>query len=104
MSSVLKTSGLCTVDCLRERVMEEGILNVQLVNGPPARERQGQNCANGRWLDHKTKSLIEVHTWALSEPAKNPASLVPLQRTISLELVLVDPLAGDQIGARRPRD
>ena len=84
--------------------MEEGVLDVELVNGPPSRERQGQNSADGCWLHHMTECLIEIHTWPLSESTQNPASLVPLQGTVSLELVFEDPLAGDHISTRWPRN
>ena len=84
--------------------MEEGVLDVELVNGPPSRERQGQNSADGCWLHHMTECLIEIHTWPLSESTQNPASLVPFQGTVSLELVLEDLFAGDHISTRWPRN
>jgi hypothetical protein len=45
-----------------------------------------------------------VDTEPLGEDAKNPTSLVPLQCTIGVELVLEDPLAGDDVGVNRTRD
>jgi hypothetical protein len=41
---------------------------------------------------------------ALGEPLEDPTSLVPVQRAIHLEFVLEDPLVGDDIGPRRPRN
>jgi hypothetical protein len=35
---------------------------------------------------------------------EHPTSLVPVQRAIHLELVLEDPLAGDDVGPRRSRN
>jgi len=84
--------------------MEEGVLHIELVDGPLSRERQGEDGANGRRLHHGAECLIKVHTWSLSEPAQNPASLVPFQRTISLELVLEDPLPDDHIVMWRARN
>jgi len=84
--------------------MEEGVLHIELVDGPLSRERQGEDGANGRRLHHRAECLIKVHTWSLSEPAQDPASLVPFQRTISLELVLEDPLPGDLISMRWARN
>jgi hypothetical protein len=40
----------------------------------------------------------------LSEPSEDPTSLVPVKKAIHLELVLEDPLAGDDIGPKRPRN
>jgi hypothetical protein len=45
-----------------------------------------------------------VHPGVLSEPPEDPTSLVPVKRVIHLELVLEDPLVGDDIGPRRPRN
>jgi hypothetical protein len=39
----------------------------------------------------------------LSEPSEDPTNLVPVKRASHLELVLKDPLAGDDIGPRRLR-
>jgi len=60
-----------------------------------------RNC--GR-LDKWTEGLVEVHAWALGEVMEDPACLVPFQSSISMELVLEDPLAGDDVGARRARN
>ena len=103
-SCVLKASRLSTVNCLRESPMLEGILHVQLINRPAVRECQREHGANSGRLDNRTEGLVKVHAWALGEPTKDPAHLVPLQGSISIELVLEDLLAGDDIGARRARN
>lgn len=74
--------------------MEEGILHIKLVNRPTTRESQGKHCANVRWFDHRTEGLSKIDTWALSESTKNPTRLVPLERPVSVELVLEDPFVG----------
>jgi hypothetical protein len=81
--------------------VEEGILHIELVNRPTARESQGEHCADGSRLHHWTECLIEVNTGPLGETSKNPSGLVPLKGAIRLEFVLEDPLAGDNIGPRR---
>jgi hypothetical protein len=43
-------------------------------------------------------------TTGLGEAAKNPASLVLFQGAVGIELVLENPLAGDDIGANGARD
>jgi hypothetical protein len=40
----------------------------------------------------------------LGEPPENPMSIVSVQRTICLELVLEDPLISHHIGPRRSGD
>jgi hypothetical protein len=52
---------------------------------------------------HKgAKSLITIDAGMLREPMKNPSGLVPLECPIGLELVLEDPLAGDNIHSAEP--
>jgi hypothetical protein len=103
-SCVLKASRLSTVNYLRESPMQEGILHVQLINRPAARECQREHCVNSARLDNRTEGLVEIHAWALGEATKDPARLVPLQGSISIELVLEYLLASDDVGARRARN
>jgi hypothetical protein len=84
--------------------VEEGILDVELVHGPTSRDSQSQHSPNGGRLDDGVEGLIVVRPRALSEPPKDPMSLVLIKRAIHLELVLEDPLADDGIGPRRPRN
>ena len=104
MSSILEASRLRIVNCLRESPVKEGVLHVQLMNRPAARECQGEHYANYSRLYNWTEGLIEVHARALGEAAKDPARLVPLQSSISMELVLEDLFAGDHISTRWPRN
>jgi hypothetical protein len=66
--------------------------------GCPRQQCQGQHGAHGGWFDNRTEGLIEVNTWALCKTAENPARLVSLKGTVSLKLVLENPLAGDDMG------
>jgi hypothetical protein len=50
-------------------------------------------------LHNRAKSLIIFDVGTLCEPVKNPSGLVPLECPVGLELVLQDPLAGDNIVA-----
>jgi hypothetical protein len=97
-------SGLRAVDGLGDCAMEEGVLDVELVHGPTPGDSQSQHSPDGGRLDDGSEGLIVVHLGALSEPPEDPTSLVPIKRTIHLELVLEDPLVGDDIGPRRPRN
>jgi hypothetical protein len=51
-------------------------------------------------LSDGAEGLI-VHPGVLSEPPEDPTYLVTVKRAIHHELVLEDPLAGDNIGPRR---
>jgi hypothetical protein len=56
------------------------------------------------WLDHQAKGLIVVNAESLGEAAKNTTSFEPVQGAVGIELVLENPLAGDDVGANRMRD
>jgi hypothetical protein len=59
---------------------------------------------DGGRLDYRAEGLIVVDAGPLGEAVKNPASLVPFQGAVGVELVLEDPFAGDDVGANRTRD
>jgi hypothetical protein len=84
--------------------VEEGILDVELVHGPVPGDSQSRHSLDGGRLDDGTEGLVVVHPGALSEAQKDLMILVPIKRAIRLELVLEDPLAGDDIGPRRSRN
>jgi len=81
--------------------MKESILDIQLMNRPIVRKSQRQNCANCSWFDNWAESLIKINPWTLCEATENPASLIALQSTISLELVLEHPLSTHNVAMRR---
>ena len=84
--------------------MEESILDIELVNRPLAGESQRENRVNCGRLNDWAKCLGKVNTRALSEATKNPTCLVTLQRTVGEELVLENPLAGDNVGMSGARN
>jgi hypothetical protein len=83
---------------------EKGVLDVELVHGPTLGDSQSQHSPYGDRLDDGVEGLIVVHRGALSEPLEDPTGLVPVKRDIHLELVVEDPLVGDDIGPRRLRN
>jgi len=104
VSRVLESGRLSSKHCLRQSTMEESILDIELVNRPLAGESQRENRANcGRFNDW-AECLGKVNTRALSEATKNPTCLVTLQRTVGEELVLENPLAGDNVGMSGARN
>jgi hypothetical protein len=101
---VNEAGGLKTVDDLRECAVEEGILDVELVHKSTHGDSQRQHSPNGGMLDDGAEGLITVHPEALSEVLEHPTSLVSVKRAIHHDLVLEDPLVGDDIGPRRSRN
>jgi hypothetical protein len=73
------------------------------MNRPGAGDNQGEDGADRDRLDHRAEGLIVVDAGSLGEVTKNPASLVPFQGAIRIELVLENPLAGDDVGANGVR-
>jgi hypothetical protein len=74
------------------------------VNRPGAGDDQGEQSADRGRLDHQAEGLIVVDAGLLGEAVKNPVSLVPVQRAVGIELVLKNPLIGDDVGANGTRD
>jgi hypothetical protein len=75
---VNKAGGLTAVDGLRECVVEEDILDVELVHGPTPGDSQSQHNLDGGRLDDGAEGLIIVHPRALSEASEDPTSLVSI--------------------------
>jgi hypothetical protein len=84
--------------------MQEHILHIDLVNRAGAGDGQGEHGADRGQLDHRVEDLIVVDVESLGEVAKNLVSLVPVQGAVGIELVIENPLAGDDIGTNRTRD
>jgi hypothetical protein len=74
------------------------------MNRPGAGDGQGEDGVNRGRLDHRAEGLIVVDVGSLGEAAKNPASLVPFQGAVGIELVLENPLASDDVGVNGARD
>jgi hypothetical protein len=79
--------------------VEEGILDIELMNHPVLVEGEGENGPNGGELDDGAKGLIVVNSGALDEAPKDPTGLVAVEGAIRVQLVVKNPLPGDHIGA-----
>jgi hypothetical protein len=84
--------------------VQECILHIDFMNRPGAGDSQGEDSVDRGRLDHQAEGLILVDAKSLGEAAKNPASLVPFQGAVRIELVLENPLADDDVGANMVRD
>jgi hypothetical protein len=99
-----KSSKLAAVDGLREDVVLEHILHIELMNRPEAGDNQGEHGADRGRLDYRAEGLIIVDVGSLGEAAKNPTSLVPFYGAVGIKLVPKNPLVGDDVGPNGARD
>jgi hypothetical protein len=93
--------GLVVEDCFRESAVEEVIFNVELLNRLSTGDSNSEHRVNSGRFYNWTEGLVVVDSGALSETLKDPMGLVAIKGPVSMELVLEDPLAGDNVGALR---
>jgi hypothetical protein len=96
---IRKADGLTAEDSLTERVMEEGVLHIELLKQLVTGGSNGEHHADGGRFDKQAESLVLVDTRALREPPEDLASLVTIKSPIRERLVSKTPFAGDDIGA-----
>jgi hypothetical protein len=101
VSRVGEDRGEAAENCLGESVVEEGIFDVELLNGPSTGYSSSEHHANSDRFYNRAEGLIVVDSGALSETPKDPTGLVVIKGPVSTELVREDPLVGDNVGARR---
>jgi hypothetical protein len=82
-----EAGGLAAVHSLRQSAMEEGILDIELMDRPVAREGEGEDGANSGELDDGAEGLVVVHSGALFEAPKDPTGLVAVEGAIRGQLV-----------------
>jgi hypothetical protein len=95
-----KAKRLLAVDGLLKTAMEKGILDIKLVDRPRSRGDDAEDDADRGRFDNRAECLIIVHAVLLGVTANDPASLMAGQRPVGVVLMLVDPLAGDEIGTK----
>jgi hypothetical protein len=81
--------------------MQEHILHIMLVDMPGTGDGQRKHRADGGRLNHRAEGLIVVDVGPLGEAMKVPMSLVSLQGSMGVELVIEDPFARDDVGTNR---
>jgi len=59
---------------------------------------QSEDCANSCRFDNGAECFIVVNTGTLCKAAKNPTSLVSVQRAINVKFMFENPLACDHVG------
>jgi hypothetical protein len=101
-SGIDEAGGLAAIDSLCQSVVEEGILDVELMDHPIPGEGEGEDSANcGKFgeLDDGVEGLVEVHYGALGEAPKDPTGLVTVEGAVQGQLVAKEPLVGDHVSA-----
>jgi len=84
--------------------LKKGILDVKLMNRPIPGVSYSENCTDSGWFDNGTEGFLVVNAGALSEAAKDPTSLLTVQRAISMKFMFENPFSGDHIGIGGPRN
>jgi hypothetical protein len=87
MSFVDETGGLAALDSLRQSAVEEGILDVKLMDRPVPGEGEGEYGANSGELDDGAEGLVVVHSGALGEAPKDLTGLVAVEGAVRGKLV-----------------
>jgi hypothetical protein len=68
--------------------MEEGILDIELMDHPVAGEGEGEDGTNSGELDDGAEGLVVVHSGALGEALKDPTGLVAVEGAVRGQLVV----------------
>jgi hypothetical protein len=103
MSGVDEAGGLAIVDSLRQSVVEECILDVEMMDRPTPGEGERENGSNNGELDDRAKCLVVVHSGTLGEASKHSTGLLAVEGAIRGQLVVKNSLAGDHVGSRWTR-
>ena len=86
-----------------EITMQEGILDIKLMDGPCLRGGNTEHDMDSSGFDHRAEGFIIVHTLTLGEATHHPTCFVACQRTVHVELVVKDPFPRDHIDTCRLR-
>ena len=103
MVGVDEADRLLAVHLLGEMTVEKSIGDIHLVHRPRATGGEVQNGADRARLDNRGKRIRKVDTGTLAKSA-DPNALYSAPACHRAELVLEDPLVGDDVGARRMGD
>jgi hypothetical protein len=78
VTGIDEAARLAAVDSLCQSAMEEGILDVELMDHPDP----GEDGANNGDLDDGAKGLVVVYSRALCESSKDPTGLIEVEGAI----------------------
>jgi hypothetical protein len=91
MSSIDEAGGLAIVYSLCQSAVEEGNLDIELMDRPVPGEIEGEDDTDGGELDDGAKGLVVVHSGTLGEASKDPTGLVVIEGAVRGQLVAKGP-------------
>ncbi|KAG2267097.1 hypothetical protein Bca52824_074176 [Brassica carinata] len=71
--------------------MEEGVLDVEVIDLPVVSQSQVQNCSDCHWFHHMTECFVIIQSLLLRFPISNQSSFVASWYPIWTCLMLVKP-------------
>lgn len=80
--------------------MKEGVLNIQLPNGPSQRSGNGKNYTDSDQFNDRAESFIKIDTFLLSVSLCQEACFVPINWPIQQLLDLIDTLATNNLSMK----
>jgi hypothetical protein len=101
MSSINKARRLLIIDDFIKRAVEKCTFDVKLTNRPITGDGNAEDEADCFRLGNMTKSLIVVNAEMLRVAAYYPASFMTSKSVVRVEFVAINPLADDDVGARK---
>ena len=104
VGGVDEAGGLLAKHLLLKVAMEEGVGDIHLVDRPAARHSELEHGANRPGLDNRGECVGEVDAGTLAKATYDPTRLVALESAVRMELVLEDPLPGDDVGVTGSRN
>lgn len=102
LGRINKAGRLGTIYCFGEIIVQEGILDIELMNRPWRWCGNAQHSTSRSRLDHKAKVLTIINTRLLRTPSNDPSCLVFGQCSIGMIFDSEYPLVADHIHSCRP--
>jgi hypothetical protein len=81
-TGVDEAGGLAAIDYLCQSVVEEGILDIEMMDRSVPGEGEGEDDLNDDELDDRAGGLVIVHSGALGEASKDSTGLVTVERAV----------------------
>lgn len=101
--SVNEARRLLTVDTLIESTMEEGVLNVKLMDQLVMGDSDGKNSMDNGQFDNWAKILLIINARLLREAMNYPSWFIAVKRAIGLVFMSENPFARYDVGVWRAR-
>jgi hypothetical protein len=101
MSSINKARRLLIIDDFIKCAIEKGTFDIKLTNRPITGDGNAEDEVDCLRLGNRTESLIVVNAEMLRVAAYYPTSFMTSKSALIVEFMAINPLADDDVGARR---